>query len=149
MAKSKSKSDSNGSSSYHTIVSATDAIKKNTVRYKASGTVCDESIVTTRDKAALVFHEYVKHREWTTDWLAYLGVFVALMIALVTSEFTGFKWDENVIVSGGVAKGVVLVMCGCSFLASCACVIRRCLNHKKLTCEYFLEQLKKDTVNVD
>ena len=145
----KSNGGRNASSSYRTIVSEADVIKQNTVRYKASGTVCDESIVTTRDKAALVFHEYVRHREWTTDWLAYLGVFVALMIALVTSEFTGFKWDEKVIVSGGVAKGVVLVMCGCSFLASCACVVRRCINHKKLTCEYFLEQLKKDAVNVD
>ena len=145
----KPNSPRTGSFAYRTIVSENETIKQNTVRYKASGTVCDESIITTRDKAALVFHEYVRHREWTTDWLAYLGVFIALMITLVTSEFTGFKWGEEEIVSGGVAKGVVLVMCGCSFLASCACVIRRCINHRKLTCEYFLEQLNKDIVNVD
>lgn len=121
----------------------------NITSYSAKGQICNENIVTTRDRAALVFHEYVKHRAWTTDWLAYLGVSVGLLLPLMTSEFKGLKFGEKVLLSGEACKGLVMFLCAISVLACVCCLARRFYFRRELKCGYFLEQLKKTTVNVD
>lgn len=121
----------------------------NVTTYSAKGQICNENIFTTRDRAALVFHEYVRHREWTTDWLAYLGVFIGLLVSLITSEFSGFEWKGKVVVSSELCKDVVILICAVAGFLSLFCLCRRVYLRKKLTCAYFIEQLKKDYVNVD
>ncbi len=86
--------------------------EQNKTTYSAKGLICNENIVTTRDRAALVFHEYVRHRSWTTEWLAYLGLFVGLLIPLITtSEFSGLKISGRAIASGSLCKSIVLLLC--------------------------------------
>lgn len=133
------------------VVSSSDSTGElNTTTYSAKGEISNENIITTRDRAALVFHEYVRNRAWTTDWLAYLGVFVGLSIPLVTAtQFRGVVIGGNTLASGEICKAVVLMLCIWFGLLGLYCLIRRIRNRKKLTCEYFLNQLKKDNVNVD
>ena len=116
------------------------SIGTNKTSYSAKGQICNENIVTTRDRAALVFHEYVRHREWTTDWLAYLSLSIGLLVSLVTSEFKGFIINEKVLVDGGVCKGIVILLLVGSALLSVFCVIRRIWYREELKCKYFLDQ---------
>ena len=133
------------------LFSSTDSIENlNLTTYSARGQICNENIVTTRDRVALVFHEYVRHRAWTTDWLAYLGLFIGLLIPLITTtEFTGLIISNKTIVSGPLCKSIVLILCVVAGVVCLCCIIRRVRNRKKLTCAYFLDQLRKVNVNVD
>ena len=138
----------NNSTSVISSVGGNDSLNKTT--YSAKGQISNENIVTTRDRAALVFHEYVRHREWTTDWLAYLGVFIGLLIPLITSsEFRGLIIAGSTILNGATCRAIVLLLCVGAGALSLYCLVRRVVNRRKLTCSYFLEQLKKDSVNVD
>lgn len=138
-------------SSSSSLISTTGSIDGlNTTTYSAKGQICNENIVTTRDRAALVFHEYVKHRAWTTDWLAYLGLFIGLLIPLITTtEFTGLTILNKTIASGPLCKSIVLILCVVAGVVCLCCIVRRIRNRKELTCAYFLDQLRKDNVNVD
>ena len=133
------------------FISASSSIQsQNLTTYSAKGLICNENIVTTRDRAALVFHDYERNRAWTTDWLAYLSVFIGLLIPLVTtSEFKGLILSKSIIVSGTVCKTIVFLLCVGSGLLGVYCLVRRIVLRKKLKCSYFLEQLRKESVNVD
>ena len=122
---------------------------ENVTNYSAKGQISNENIFTTRDKAALVFHEYVRNRAWTNDWLAYFTLFLGLAVPILTCEFKGLMKGNDVIISGGVCKGFALALCCMSLCACFWCAWRRIANRKQLTCEYFLEQLRKASVNVD
>ena len=138
----------NSSSVISSATSGNECLNKTT--YSAKGQISNENIVTTRDRAALVFHEYVRHREWTTDWLAYLGVFIGLLIPLITSsEFKGLVIAGSTLFNCATCRAIVLMLCVGAGALSLYCLVRRVINRKKLTCSYFLEQLRKDSVNVD
>ena len=138
----------NNSSSAISSVGGNEGLNKTT--YSAKGQISNENIVTTRDRAALVFHEYVRHREWSTDWLAYLGLFIGLLIPLITSsEFKGLIIANFTVLNGATCRAIVLLLCIGAGAVSLYCLVRRVANREKLTCSYFLEQLKKDRVNVD
>ena len=83
-------------SSYESSIDSQEGEKGNVTNYVAMGSISNENIVTTRDRAALVFHEYVRNREWTTDWLAYLSMAIGLLCTLMTAEFTGQLRKTNV-----------------------------------------------------
>ena len=122
----------------------------NKTSYSAKGQISNENIVTTRDRAALVFHEYIRHRAWTMEWLAFLGLFIGLLIPLLTaSEFKGLIVSGNIIICGATCKAIVFILCVGSGCLCFYCFFKRLWNWKKLTCSYFLEQLRKENVNVD
>lgn len=134
---------------YESSIDSQEGENGNVTNYVATGSISNENIVTTRDRAALVFHEYVRNREWTTDWLAYLSMAIGLLCTLMTAEFTGLKVKENVLIEGGVCKGLVVGVCLMAFIGALVCLVRRIYKRKSLTCEYFLGQLRKTNVNVD
>lgn len=142
---------SKNTSSSSSLISTTNSINGlNTTTYSAKGQICNENIVTTRDRVALVFQEYVRYRAWTTDWLAYLGLFLGLLVPLLTTkEFTGLTISGTIIASGPLCRSLVVLLCVAAGGLCLYSVFRRIKNRKKLTCSYFLDQLRKDTVNVD
>lgn len=139
----------NPGNAYESSLDSTDAKNENVTNYVAKGSISNENIVTTRDRAALVFHEYVRNREWTTDWLAYLSTGIGLLVSLMTADFTGFKNGDQILMDGGICKGIVILLCLLSFVAAFICLCRRWKRRDKLTCRYFLDQLRKSDVNVD
>jgi len=118
--------------------------------YSAKGQICNENIVTTRDRASLVFHNYTKNQKWTTEWLSYFQLFIGLLIPLITtSEFKGLEISGKIIVSGSICKSIVILMCIGAGLLFIYCLYNLYRNNDKLKCTYFIEQLKKDKVDLD
>lgn len=139
----------NPQNAYESSLESGEEKNGNVTNYVAKGSISNENIVTTRDRAALVFHEYVRNREWTTDWLAYLSTGIGLLVSLMTADFTGFKNEDQILMDGGTCRGIVISFCLLSFLAALICFCRRWVERDKLTCRYFLDQLRKSDVNVD
>lgn len=126
-------------------------VGQNISTYSARGRISNVNIFTTRDRAALVFQEYVRCRMLTAEWIAFLGVFLGLLIPLMTvSEFRGlFVLNDKPLVTGAMCKAFTTLLCIASGVLCVVCIIRRWKNREKLKCSYFLEQLNKDLVNVD
>lgn len=122
---------------------------KNITKYDATGSISNENIVTTRDRVALVFHEYVRNRAWTFEWLSYFSVFIGLLLAILTADFTGIKIAQTECISAGFCRGFLTFLCLIFLIASIVCIIRRIRHKDSLKCGYFIEQLRKSEVNVD
>lgn len=113
----------------------------NNSEYPVSANVKTNYIVTTEDKAKLIYRETENARKVTGNTLSWFGAFLSLLIAdLTCAQFNGFF---------GISATIVQAMFYVATVVVFGFFIRSALiwwsNRNKLTIEYFVDSLKGDT----
>ena len=109
--------------------------------YPVSANIKTNYIVTTEDKAKLIYRETESARKVAGNTLSWFGVFLSLFIAdLTCAQFNGFF---------GVSATIVQAMFYVATAVIFGFFIRSAIiwwgNREKLTIEYFVGSLKGDT----
>lgn len=97
--------------------------------------VSQEVIVTTEDKIRLCLSRHLNRMEKKSGWIAPLGVFITIIITLVTTSFNKvifepLTWEAIFIISGIITSGWLIYS------------IIQALKSKRI--EDVIEELKKD-----
>jgi len=78
--------------------------------YKLHLNLSQEVIITTEDKIKLCLSEHLKRMEKRKDWIAPLGILLAIIVTLVTSSFEDVglnyaTWKAVFIITGLISFG--------------------------------------------
>ena len=112
-----------------TIMNQTDA--------QISVNVNENYIFTTEDKVKILYEEYNGVRKYSGDVLTYFGIFLTLIITLLTCDF-----KELPFIDASTIKAI-FVLATILFGLLCICAVCKWFANKdKLTFEYFLKKLQ-------
>lgn len=94
-------------------------------------------IFTTEDKIRILYEEYNSARKYSGDFLAYLGIFLSIMISLVTCEFKDIFFIDAATIKAIFIIALLLSLIGCISVG-----ISWYRNKDKLTFNYFIKKLQ-------
>lgn len=113
-----------------------------------SGEVRTLALSTTTDKVKVVFSTYRHRARWTEEWIGYFGLAVSVLglaFSIKFSEFTifGFGLSLNcvrfILILFALSFGIVVVRC----------LYRLWKYRGKLSCSYFVDQLRAESPDVE
>lgn len=96
-----------------------------------------EYIITTYDKVKLILIECEENKKLATSWWTYLGMLLSFLFPLFTAEFQPFLF-----LSADIIKSIFILMSVFLSVATFAAIIKRILNHKKISIEYCVDKIK-------
>ena len=94
-------------------------------------------IITTEDKLHLIFDEYDNAQEQSSNALAWLGIFITLIIADFTCSFHSIWFLDDATVRAVFYLSTVIAFC--LFIRSGIAYLK---NRKKLSFDYFISKIK-------
>ena len=99
----------------------------------------ENCILTTEDKIKILYNEYNEARKYSGEFWTFLGLFLSLLISILTCEFKSiFGISESVI------EAVFILATFVALIFSICALVNWIRNRKKLTFEYFINQIRGD-----
>lgn len=102
----------------------------------------ENCILTTEDKIKISYNEYNEARKYSGEFCTFGGLFIALLTAIVTSDFKSvFGVPPNVV------EATFILATALSFVLTIWALIQWIRHHKKLSFEYFINQIRGNNVD--
>ena len=97
----------------------------------------ENCILTTEDKIKILYNEYNEARKYSGEFWTFLGLFVALLTTIVTCDFKPvFGLSEAVV------EAAFILATALAFILTIWASIQWIRHHKKLSFEYFIDQIR-------
>ena len=100
----------------------------------------ENCILTTEDKIKIVYNEYSEARIYSGEFWTFLGLFVAFLTSILTCDFKSVLG-----VSESVIEAVFILATAISLFLTIWALVQWIINHKKLSFEYFISQIRGNT----
>ena len=109
---------------------------------KIAVNVDENYIFTTEDKIRILYDEYNSARKYSGDFLAFLGIFLSILITLVTCEFKDLSFIDASTVKALFVMALIISLGCCVYVG-----IKWVKNKDKLTFDYFFKKLQGEKPN--
>ena len=96
-------------------------------------------IFTTEDKIQILYNEYNQARKSSGDFWTFFGIFLTLLIALLTCDFKPFLFMDAATINAMFVLATIVSAVFCIIYA-----IGSIRNRKKLKFDYFIKKIKGD-----
>lgn len=104
--------------------------------------VSENYIFTTEDKIRILYNEYNSARKHSGNFLAFLGIFLSILITLVTCDFKDLPFMNAATVKAIFVMAMLLSLGYCVHVG-----IQWKRNKDKLTFDYFFKKLQGEYPN--
>ena len=109
---------------------------------KIAVNVDENYIFTTEDKVKILYEEYNSARKYSGDFLAYFGIFLTLIISLLTCDI-----KELPFIDAATIKAIFIIATILSLFFCIVVGIKWFVNKDKLKFAYFLKKLQGEKPN--
>ena len=99
-------------------------------------------ILTTEDKIKILYNEYNEARKYSGEFWTFLSLFLALFTTVLTCDFKPF-W----VFSESVVEATYVFATATTLALTLVSLVKWIINHKKLSFEYFITQIRGNDCN--